>query len=549
MSMHPEPIFEVPELTATVAKAAFPKGNRYMKMRDELGTLYSDEQFADLYPRVGQPASTPWRLALVTLVQFAEDLTDRQAADAVRSRIDLKYLLGLELDDAGFDFSVLSEFRKRLLDGGAEGRLLNVMLAVFVERKWLKAKGKQRTDSTHILAAVRHLNRLEIVGETLHHALNILAQVDPVWLQAQITSDWFNRYGRRFSDYRLPKTKGNRLALAETIGQDGYHLLSQIYADDAKPHLRTIPAVDILRQVWIQHYYIQKDKISWRDQKSFPPSGVMIASPYDVESRYSHKRSTEWRGYKVHLTESCEPDSPNLITNVTTTQAMEQDVTVVDAIHASLEEKRLLPDDHLLDGGYVSADTLVDSQQLYEVNLVGPARLDKSWQARDEHAFEREQFIIDWENQSVTCPNNQQSRFWKQATGSRGRPTIQVQFDKKVCGPCADRACCTRSNASGRQLTFPLQAQYEALLEARQRQETEEFREEYATRAGIEGTISQAVFSLGMRRTRYRGLAKTHLQHVVTAAAINVQRIIDWLWETPRSTTRVGHFARLAPVS
>jgi transposase len=180
MSMHPEPIFEVPELTATVAKAAFPKGNRYMKMRDELGTLYSDEQFADLYPRVGQPASTPWRLALVTLVQFAEDLTDRQAADAVRSRIDLKYLLGLELDDAGFDFSVLSEFRKRLLDGGAEGRLLNVMLAVFVERKWLKAKGKQRTDSTHILAAVRHLNRLEIVGETLHHALNILAQVDPV---------------------------------------------------------------------------------------------------------------------------------------------------------------------------------------------------------------------------------------------------------------------------------------------------------------------------------------------------------------------------------
>jgi transposase len=102
MSMHPEPIFEVPELTATVAKAAFPKGNRYMKMRDELGTLYSDEQFADLYPRVGQPASTPWRLALVTLVQFAEDLTDRQAADAVRSRIDLKYLLGLELDDRAF---------------------------------------------------------------------------------------------------------------------------------------------------------------------------------------------------------------------------------------------------------------------------------------------------------------------------------------------------------------------------------------------------------------------------------------------------------------
>lgn len=549
MSMHPEPIFDVPELTAKVAKAAFPKGNRYMKMRDELGTIYADEQFVDLYPRVGQPACAPWRLALVTMVQFAEDLTDRQAADAVRSRIDLKYLLGMELDDAGFDFSILSEFRGRLLNGEAEGRLLDVMLRLFVERKWLKAKGKQRTDSTHILAAVRNLNRLEIVGETLHHALNILAQVDPSWLKTQITPDWFDRYGRRFSDFRLPKTKGTRITLAEKIGQDGYHLLSQIYTDEARPHLRTLPAVDILRQVWVQHYYIEEEKISWREQKNFPPSGVMIASPYDVESRYSHKRSTEWRGYKVHLTESCEPDSPNLITNVTTTQAMEQDVTVVDTIHASLEEKGLLPADHLLDGGYVSADTLVDSQQLYEVNLVGPARLNKSWQARDENAFEREQFVIDWEHQAVTCPNGQQSRFWKQAKGPRGRATIQVHFDKQVCGSCADRSRCTRSQKSGRQLTFPLQAQYEALLTARQRQETGAFKKDYAARAGVEGTISQAVFSMSMRRTRYRGLVKTHLQHVATAAAINVQRIIDWLWETPRSTTRVGHFARLAPVS
>ncbi len=549
MSIYPEPIFEVPELTAKIAKAAFPKGNRYMKMRDDLGTIYSDEQFVDLYPRVGQPASAPWRLALVTIVQFAEDLTDRQAADAVRSRIDLKYLLGMELDDAGFDFSVLSEFRGRLLSGGAEGRLLDVMLAFFVERKWLKAKGKQRTDSTHILAAVRNLNRLEIVGETLHHTLNMLAQVDPVWLKTQITPDWFDRYSRRFSDFRLPKAKGTRIALAEIIGKDGYHLLSQIYADETRPHLRTIPAVDILRQVWMQHYYIEEDKISWREQKNFPPSGVMIASPYDIESRYSQKRSTEWRGYKVHLTESCEPDSPNLITNVTTTQAMEQDVTVVDTIHASLGEKGLLPNDHLLDGGYVSADTLVDSQQLYEVNLVGPARVDKSWQARDEIAFEREQFTVDWENQSVTCPNDKQSRFWKQAKGPRGHATIQVQFDKQICGSCADRSRCTRSQKSGRQLTFPLQTQYEALITARQRQETDAFKEDYTARAGVEGTISQAVFSMGMRRTRYRGVSKTHLQHLATAAAINVQRIIDWLWETPRSTTRVGHFARLAPVS
>ena len=159
----------------------------------------------------------------------------------------------------------------------------------------------------------------------------------------------------------MPKAKGSRITLAETIGKDGYHLLSQIYADETRPHLRTIPAVDILRQVWRQHYYIEAGKISWRDQKNFPPSGVMIASPYD-----------------------------------------------------------------------------------------------------------------------------------------------QVQFDYQVCVTCADRARCTQSKTSGRQITFPLQAQYEAMIAARQRQETDEFKEEYAARAGIEGTVSQAVFSLGMRRTRYR---------------------------------------------
>lgn len=199
MSMYPEPIFDVPELTAEVAQAAFPKGNRYLKMRDELGTVYTDDQFADLYPQVGQPAASPWRLALITVVQFAEEMTDREAADAVRSRIDLKYLLGLELNDPGFDFSVLSEFRTRLLSGAAEERLLQVMLALCQERKWLKTRGQQRTDSTHILGSVRDLNRLEIVGETLHYALNILAQVDPGWLKAQVTPEWFDRYSQRLT--------------------------------------------------------------------------------------------------------------------------------------------------------------------------------------------------------------------------------------------------------------------------------------------------------------------------------------------------------------
>ena len=179
MSLHPQAIPPIPQETARVAQAVFPKGNVYMKLRDELGTIYQDQDFADLFPRRGQPAEAPWRLALVTLIQYAEGLTDRQAADAVRSRIDVKYALSLDLTDLGFDFSILSEFRSRLLAHGAEHRLFEILLEQGRAHGWLKARGKQRTDSTHVLAAIRTLNRLESVGETLRHALNVLAEVAP----------------------------------------------------------------------------------------------------------------------------------------------------------------------------------------------------------------------------------------------------------------------------------------------------------------------------------------------------------------------------------
>jgi transposase len=182
MSMHPQPIPAIPEETVRVAHAILPEGNVWLQMRDEFATVCEDKDFQDLFPSCGQPAETPWRLALVTLMQYAEGLTDRQAADAVRTRIDWKYVLSLELTDRGFDFSVLSEFRGRLLAHGAERRLFDRLLELCRQRNWIKARGKQRTDSTHVLAAVRTLRRLECVGETLRHALNVLSEVAPEWL-------------------------------------------------------------------------------------------------------------------------------------------------------------------------------------------------------------------------------------------------------------------------------------------------------------------------------------------------------------------------------
>src|SRR5947209_14078744 len=243
MSLKPQEVNPIPEETIRVAHAAFPKGNALMRLRDLLGPIYTDAQFTAFFPHDGQPALSPGRLALVSVLQFAEGLSDRQAADAVRNQIVWKYVLALSLDDAGFDASVLSEFRSRLLAGGAEMQLFETLLVLLREQGFLKSRGKQRTDSTHVLAAVVTLNRLECVGETLRHALNVLATVAPDWLGAQVPSIWFERYARRFEEYRLPANKEDRYVLAEQIGADGRQLLHLIDIQKEWVWLREIPAV------------------------------------------------------------------------------------------------------------------------------------------------------------------------------------------------------------------------------------------------------------------------------------------------------------------
>src|SRR5689334_24110293 len=254
MSLKPTPIQPVPEATARVARGAFRKGNPLLKLRDELGVIFRDEDFADLFPELGQPGLPPWRLALVTVLQFRENLPDRQAAEAVRARIDWKHLLGLELDDPGFDHSVLCEFRARLLEGGAEERLLHKLLEACQARGLLKARGRQRSDTTHVLAAIRTLNRLELVGETLRAALNELATVAPDWLRAAAPKAWYERYALRVEDGRLPRSAAEREAYARTVGEDGFALLDRLDEPTTPEELRGLPKVLILRQVWERHF-------------------------------------------------------------------------------------------------------------------------------------------------------------------------------------------------------------------------------------------------------------------------------------------------------
>ena len=324
MSLRAPLFYLIPEQTVQIAEAAFPKGTPSMRMRDVLGPIYVNSDFAQLFPQDGQPAYAPAQLALVTIMQFAEGLSDAQAADAVRARIDWKYALALALTDSGFDASVLSEFRTRLITGNAELLLFETMLTLFREHKLLKAKGRQRTDSTHVLAAVQTCNRLEGVGESMRHALNVVAAAAPDWLQSWVPTTWFDRYARRFAEYRLPSDKPARYVLAEEIGADGQQLLREVYGATAPVWVRNLPAVETLRHVWVQQFYASPmdEAIRWRIAEDLPPAPLLISSPYDPEARYSKKRTTEWVGYKVHLTETLDSDTPHLLTNVHTTLAV-----------------------------------------------------------------------------------------------------------------------------------------------------------------------------------------------------------------------------------
>jgi transposase len=543
VSLQPQAICTIPDLTAQVARRAFRKGNVYMQMRDVLGTFFTDDQFADLYPADGQPAYAPWRLALVSVMQFAENLTDRQAADAVRSRIDWKYALSLELTDEGFDFSVLSEFRQRLLEHEAGERLLNTMLDHFRESGLLSAGGKQRTDSTYVLAQVRDLNRLELAGRTLQQALDAIAALAADWLRSWVAPDWYSRYAQPFSDFRLPQKTTEREALAVQVGWDGLMLLEKVYCSPDMPlEIRQLPSVEILRQVWLQQYVLIEDQLRQRERKEMPPSARLIQNPFDVEARYSHKRGRDWIGYKVHLTETCNEDKPHLITHVQTVRATEPDINAVEPIHDALQERDLLPNDHLVDRGYTSAPILFDSQQAYGVTLFGPVVERESWQY--ENGYGIDAFTIDWENRTATCPQGHTSAPWTMRDHRRDHKLTRVKFKRVECEPCPVHHLCTKH--SQRTLSFHEEAVFKAVQKRKQEQHTHEWRERYGKRAGVEGTVSQCVFALGMRRSRYRGLHKTHLQFVLTAAAMNLTRVVNWLNEKPRSETRFTRFGMLA---
>ena len=593
MSVQPAVWPEPDPLIAAAIAAKYP-GRRprplAVLVRDRLGQWLADEDFAAAFGIRGRPGWSPSRLALVTVLQRVEHLTDRRAAESVRTRMDWQYLLGLPFDDPGFDHTVLAEFRGRVAGAGLEQVVLDALLERLVSEGLVKAGGKQRTDSTHVVAAVAVLNRLELAGESVRAALEALTAAHPHWLEQRIcVADFARRYGTPMISWHPPASQTGRDELALTYARDGYALLEAVYDRSSPAWLREIPAVDVLRRVLLQNYarIITEDRrevIKRREKEpegdGLPPGHARIASPYDTDARWGAKRGEFWLGYKLHLTETCDGAPPctcrpalaspqpaaggagtatpgrehgkgcahlvfpNLITNVATTDATVTDNQMTGAICGELAGKRLAPGRHYLDSGYLSAALMVSEYTSHAITLTGPLLADTSVQARAGHGYARADFAADYDSKTVTCPQGKTSVSWTPCTQKGGKDAIVATFSATDCGPCPARPQCTTSSKKRRQLTVLPRALAEAQAAARTTETTIPFQADYARRAGVEGTMHQATCH-GARRARYRSLPKTRLDHVYMAAALNLLRLEAFWTGTPLDRQRTSHLAHL----
>jgi transposase len=403
-----------------------------------------------------------------------------------------------------------------------------------------------------VLASMRVLGRLELVGETLRAALNEIASIEPEWLHRVAPKAWYERYSRRIEDRRLPETGQKRESYAQSVSEDGFALLDLIEMAEAPAKLRHLQQVAILRTAWARHYTREESPAGGSPSVRFKTSPELfqaeekVESPYDPEARYRSKSGMNWTGYMVHISETCDEDSVHLITHVHTTPADVHEAMCTESIHKALADKGLPPREHLVDAGYVSAELLVRSRVHYGIEVVGPARVNPMWQTKVEGAYMGERFKIDWEQRVAHCPQGVASVVWRDYNNAEGKPYHLVYFPKAARLACQARTLCTQAKQQPRRLRLHPRPEHEALHAARQRLKSEEGERLYAQRAGVEGTLSQGVRSFGVRRTRYRRLAKTHLQQVVTAVAINLDRIAAWLAGRPLAATRTSHFAALA---
>jgi transposase len=566
MSLQIKPIGPMPSDTHALGDRLLAPTDTYRIIGQQLSDFVSDNDFADLYSAEGAPALSPALLAMVTVFQHMENLSDRLAASMVVTRLDWKYALRLALTDTGFNYSVLSEFRTRLVTRAAEARVFEQLLRKLKVLGLVKGRGVQRTDALAVIGAVSRLNRLELVYETLRKVLVAITQVEPAWLQRVVPPTVLEQYGERAESERLVKARGEQgeaevRHLAQQAGQAGQWLLERIDDADTPPSIKALAAVATLRTVWQQQFAVtaldprtpmdqpaHTTRIAFREATA--ASGAeTINTPHDPQARYSEKHGIGWEGYKVHVTETVEADQPHVITDIRTTAATTPDEQVVAPIQQTLATRDVLPSQQIVDMGYMSGKAIVESEAV-GIALVGPVRPDTSRQARSAAGVALGQFEIDMEHKLARCPQGQTSVVWSEGV-QRGQAVVRIRFAARVCAACPLYAQCVmrqKDKPVGRTLKVGL---YYARVKARRHEQTTEaFKQVYRRRSGIEATLSAMVRTQGLRRSRYIGIHKTNLQHQFIGVARNLKRCARWLAgdrTKPRGRRTVGLPSQATP--
>ena len=539
MTLHIRDLAEMPAAIAAVGQTLLPESNPYRVIGDHLADVLDDAHFAALYETTGRAALSPSLLALVTLFQFMENIPDREAAEQVVVRLDWKYALHLPVTYAGFDFSCLCYFRRRLLEHAQERLVFEEVLGKVQALGFLKKRGKQRTDSLAVLGAVRQLSALETVTATLRLAVRARAQAAPDWVARGLPASFVEAYAHSRSDYRLRAEE--RAAALQQVGQEGVWLLERLDAT-APVALRDREAIQVLRTVWDQRYERVEGRVQVRAKTV--DCTELIVTPHDPGVRAAEKRGMKWRGDKVHVTETAEADAPNFLTDVTTAAAPSVDSAALPLIRQRLAERALPPGEQYVDAGYVSGPQLAQSQDA-GIDLVGPALPDTT-----SNQLKIADFTIDRAAKRAICPQGHTAVKWGVSIAPDGRPSvhIQIQFAAAVCAACPLRPQCT-TGTSGRSLR--LSAHYELVAARRREAQTEEFRERMRARPAIEATLSELVRKHGLRRHRYRGEAKRHFENLLKGAACNLKRLVRalvarWEREAAASALAVGRGSSVA---
>jgi transposase len=515
MSLQPKVRTKIPSDTAVLGRKLLARDNPYRLIGERLADLIQDEDFSSLYSPIGGPAISPSLLALVTIFQLMEKLPDRSAAAAVVMRIDWKYALHLPLDDPGFHFSNLQHFRQRLLDHQAEYLVFDQLLHRLVELGLVRQRGKQRTDSTHVLGLLAKLSRLEMVWETLRLSLRAIQVQDERWLERMVPESFLKTYLDRRSDYNLSTQQV--AAELRQAGADGVWWLQQL--NHAPGKWQELPEIQTLRTVWDQQF--EWDEDNYRGPRTKLDGHDLISTPHEPEAQFRQRRGRSWLGYMAQVSETAEAKGdPTFITDVAVTTAQSSDKQALPDIQTRLEKRDLAPQQQIADQNYISGTNLARSQQR-GIELVGPIIAQPG-----PEGFKLDDFEIDLEKNQARCPAGKTSVL--AYVRRRSDDSIEHHFGfGKQCAMCGLRTECTTAK-KGR--TVKYHQYHEYVVQRRLEMQTGAFQQIMKLRPPVEAAISQLA-RLGARRARYRGQRRVQLQWIFSAIAVNLRRLCRW-WTT-----------------